>query len=63
VVASAAWQSNTFIADLYVITTPHRVRLTIHSDTATTTWNTVPLTGPDLTLHLQHPLMTRPDVA
>lgn len=63
VVASAAWQSNTFIADLYVITTPHRVRLTIHSDTATATWNTVPLTGPDLTLHLQHPLMTRPDVA
>ncbi|MFC6155883.1 serine hydrolase domain-containing protein [Kribbella jiaozuonensis] len=63
VVASAAWQNNTFTADLYVITTPHRVRLTITTNTATTTWNTVPLTGPDLTLHLQHPLMTRPDVS
>jgi hypothetical protein len=27
------------------------------------TWNAVPLTGPDLALHVRSPLMTRPDVA
>ena len=63
VVASAAWQDDTYVADLYVITTPHRVHLTITETTATTTWSTVPLTGPNLRLHLQSPLMTRPDVA
>ncbi|MER7244911.1 serine hydrolase domain-containing protein [Kribbella sp. NPDC000426] len=63
VVASAAWQNDTFVADLYVITTPHRVRLTITTPTATATWNTVPLTGPNLTLHLKSPLITRPDVS
>jgi CubicO group peptidase (beta-lactamase class C family) len=63
VVASGAWQNDTYVADLYVITTPHRVRLTINPNTATATWNTIPLTGPDLTLHLKAPLMTRPDVA
>ena len=31
--------------------------------TAAATWSTVPLTGPSLALHLQSPLMTRPDVA
>jgi CubicO group peptidase (beta-lactamase class C family) len=63
VVATAAWQSDTFTADLYVITTPHRVRLVVNAGSATATWNTVPLTTPDLELHLRSPLMTRPDVA
>jgi hypothetical protein len=65
VLAAGAWQGDTFVADLYVITTPHRVRLVIDADagTAVAMWNTVPLTKPDLTLHLRSPLMTRPDVA
>jgi CubicO group peptidase (beta-lactamase class C family) len=65
VVATGAWQGNTFVADLYVITTPHRVRVTVDADagTAVATWSTVPLTSPSLALHLQSPLMTRPDVA
>ena len=29
VVAAGAWQGDTFVADLYVITTPHRVRLVV----------------------------------
>ncbi len=64
VVAAGAWQGNTFVADLYVITTPHRVRLVVDADagTATATWSTVPLTSPSLALHLRAPLMTRPDV-
>ena len=65
VVAAGAWQGNTFVADLYVITTPHRVRLVVDADagTAVATWSTVPLTSPSLALHLRSPLMTRPDVA
>ena len=65
VVVAGAWQGDTFVADLYVITTPHRVRLVVDATagTAVATWHTVPLTGPDLTLHLRSPLMTRPDVA
>lgn len=65
VVAAGAWQGATFVAELYVITTPHRVRLVVDADagTATATWSTVPLTGPSLALHLRSPLMTRPDVA
>ncbi|MFC4060474.1 serine hydrolase domain-containing protein [Planomonospora corallina] len=65
VVAAGAWQDGTFVADLYVITTPHRVRLVVDAGagTAVATWNVVPLTGPDLVLHLRSPLMTRPDVA
>jgi hypothetical protein len=53
------------VADLYVITTPHRVRLVVDAGagTAVATWSTVPLTGPGLALHLRAPLMTRPDVA
>ncbi|MEU6431961.1 serine hydrolase domain-containing protein [Microbispora sp. NPDC046973] len=64
-VAAGAWQGDTFVADLYVITTPHRVRLVVDADagTAVATWNIAPLTGPDLALHLRSPLMTRPDVA
>ncbi len=65
VCASGAWQGSTFIADLYIITTPHHIRLTVDADarTAVATWNTIPLTSPDLVLHLRSPLMTRPDVA
>lgn len=65
VVAAGAWQGSTFIADLRVITTPHRVRLVVDADagTAVATWSTAPLTGPSLAVHLRSPLMTRPDVA
>jgi hypothetical protein len=54
-----------FVADPYVITTPHRVRLVVDAATATATatWSTLPLTGRDLELHVRSPLMTRPDVA
>ena len=63
--AAGGWQGDTFLADLYVITSPHCVRLTIDrsSGSAHARWTTVPLTGPDLQLHLRSPLMTRPDVA
>ncbi len=63
VVATGAWQDDTFVAELFVITTPHRVRLVVEAGTAVATWNTVPLTGPNLVLHVQSPLMTRPDVS
>ncbi|MEU8198445.1 serine hydrolase domain-containing protein [Microbispora amethystogenes] len=65
VVATGAWQGDTFVADLYVVTTPHRVRLVVDAGagTAVATWNIVPLTSPDLVPHLRSPLMTRPDVA
>lgn len=65
VVATGAWQGDRFVADLYVITTPHRVRLVVDAEagTAMATWSTLPLTGPNLVLHLRSPLMTRPDVA
>ncbi|ONK14372.1 6-aminohexanoate-dimer hydrolase [Streptomyces sp. MP131-18] len=65
VVAAGAWQGDTFVAEVYVITTPHRVRLSVDADagTAMATWNVVPLTSPSLALHVRSPLMTRPDVA
>jgi hypothetical protein len=65
VVAAGAWQGTRFVADLRVITTPHRVRLVVDAGagTAVATWDIVPLTGPSLALHLRSPLMTRPDVA
>lgn len=64
VVAAGAWQGTTFLADVVVVTSPHRVRLTVDADrgTATAVWTTRPLTSPDLLLHLRAPLMTRPDV-
>jgi CubicO group peptidase (beta-lactamase class C family) len=64
VCASGAWQGGMFVADLYIVTTPHRVRLAVDADagTAVATWSTIPLTSPDLVLHLRSPLMTRPDV-
>ncbi|TDU84316.1 CubicO group peptidase (beta-lactamase class C family) [Kribbella voronezhensis] len=65
VVANGAWQEDEFVADLFVITSPHRVRLVVDADagTAQATWSTVPLTTSSLELHLRSPLMTRPDVA
>ena len=65
VVAIGAWQGDTFVAELFVITTPHRVRLVVDPEagTAVATWSTLPLTSPDLALHLRSPLMTRPDVS
>jgi hypothetical protein len=65
VVATGAWRGDTFVADLYLILTPHRVRLVLDAvaGTATATWNAAPLTTLDLQLHLRSPLMTRPDVA
>jgi len=65
VLAAGAWQEDTFVADLYPITTPHRVRLLVHAGegTAVATCSTVPLTSPSLEVHLRAPLMTRPDVA
>ncbi len=65
IVAAGAWQGDTFVADLYLITTPHRVRLLLDAGagTALATWSTVPLTSPGLALQLRAPLMTRPDVA
>ncbi|MFE5294281.1 serine hydrolase domain-containing protein [Isoptericola sp. NPDC056618] len=65
VVARGAWRGRAFVADVVVITTPHRVRVEVDADagTAVATWNLVPLTGPSLALHVTAPLMTRPDVA
>ena len=63
VVSSGAWQRDTFVADLHLVTSPHRVRLTVRKSTAHLVWVTVPLTTSDLTLHLKSPLMTRPDMA
>ncbi|WP_460523975.1 hypothetical protein [Humibacter antri] len=62
--ANGAWQSALFVADICVIKSPHQVRVTIDSDgSATAVWVTIPLTSPNLLLHLRSPLMTRPDVA
>ena len=63
VVATGGWQGDEFAADVYVITSPHRVRLTVSSGKASAVWNEVPLTTPRLELHLRAPLMTRPDVS
>lgn len=63
VVATGAWQGDTFVADLYLTATPHRVHVRLDAGRATATWSTVPLTSPRLELHLRAPLMTRPGVA
>ncbi len=68
VVSSGAWQRDTFVAELHLVASPHRVRLTVHENTAHENtahlvWVTVPLTTADLMLHLRSPLMTRPDMA
>jgi CubicO group peptidase (beta-lactamase class C family) len=62
-VATGGWQGDIFVADLYVITGPHRLRLTIDGPLASATWNLIPLTGPNLLNQLRSPLMTRPDVS
>lgn len=64
VVAAGAWQDGVFSADVFVITSPHRVRFALdpRSGTAHATWSTVPLTGSDLMRYLRSPLVTRPDV-
>ncbi|WP_329125293.1 serine hydrolase domain-containing protein [Streptomyces sp. NBC_01465] len=58
-------EDDEILADLYVIATPHRVRLLVDADTGTATarWSAVPLTGLRLELHVRVPLMTRSDVA
>lgn len=63
--ASGGWRGDVFVADIYVITSPHHVRLTIDAKrtVASAVWTSVPLTSSDLLLHLRAPLMTRPDVA
>lgn len=63
VVSCGAWQNDVFVAELHLVTSPHRVQLTVHENTAHLVWVTEPLTTTDLTLHLTSPLMTRPDVA
>jgi hypothetical protein len=63
VVAAGAWQGAAFVADLYLITGPSRVRLVAAASRAVAIWNLVPLTGPDLVRQLRSPLMTRPDVS
>ena len=60
---SGGWRGGEFVADIYVITSPSRVRLVVAGPRAAATWNIVPLTGPDLLRQLRSPLMTRPDVA
>ncbi|WP_187279823.1 serine hydrolase domain-containing protein [Quadrisphaera setariae] len=64
VVAAGAWQHRTWVADLFVISSPHRVRLVVDEvlGTATAVWSTVPLTSADLQAHLTSPLMTRSGV-
>lgn len=63
VVAMGAWNGDSFVADIYVITSPHRVRFVVRGASAFVNWNLIPLTGPDLLRHLRSPLVTRPDVA
>ncbi|MBD7919317.1 beta-lactamase family protein [Cellulomonas sp. Sa3CUA2] len=65
VAAVGGWQGAEFVADVYPVMTPHRVRLTVDATagTATATWSTLPLTTPRLDLHLRAPLMTRPEHA
>ncbi len=63
VVATGAWQDDIYVAELYVIAGPHRVRLVVDGGRAVATWNEVPLVGPDLLRQLRAPLMTGPDVS
>lgn len=63
-IATGGWQDPSSVAELYVITTPHRVRLVARppSGHAAASWNHAPLVGPDLLRQLTSPLMTRPGV-
>ena len=55
VVAAGAWQDDTFVCEIYAIPSAHRVRLVIDpvAGVSTARWSTVPLTSPDLALHLR----------
>jgi hypothetical protein len=59
--ATGGWQCEVFVADLYVITSPSRVRITIAGDRATAAWNLVPLVGASLLWQLSPDLITRPN--
>ncbi|WP_239157276.1 serine hydrolase domain-containing protein [Actinocatenispora thailandica] len=61
VAAAGAWQGSVFVADLVVVTSPSRVRVTVGPAGATVAWNLVPLVGPPLLPQLRAPLVTRPD--
>ncbi|MFH8342594.1 hypothetical protein [Streptomyces sp. AM6-12] len=65
VAAAGGWQGGMFVAEIYVITTPHRLRLSVdaRAGAAVATWNIMPLTSPSLVAHSRSPLMTRTDVA
>lgn len=60
---AGARQGAAFVADLYIINTPSRLRLTVAAGRVEATWNVVPLVGSDLLRQLRSPLMTRLDVA
>jgi hypothetical protein len=61
VAAAGGWQGSVFVADLVVVTSPSRVRVTVGPVGATVAWNLVPLVGPPLLPQLRAPLVTRPD--
>ncbi|MFI5694812.1 serine hydrolase domain-containing protein [Kribbella sp. NPDC051586] len=61
VVAAGGWDGDVFLADLFVITSPSRVRVAIDGSRATASWNIVPLVGPNLINQLRSGLITRPD--
>jgi CubicO group peptidase (beta-lactamase class C family) len=61
VVAAGGWHGEVFLADLFVITSPSRVRIVIDENRATASWNIVPLVGPQLIHQLRSALITRPD--
>ncbi|MGA8112694.1 MAG: serine hydrolase [Actinocatenispora sp.] len=63
VVAAGGWQGPTFVADLFVITGPSRIRLTVDASGAVARWNIPPLVGPQLIPQLRSPLITRPDLS
>ncbi|HZX05858.1 serine hydrolase [Kribbella sp.] len=61
VVAVGGWDGDVFLADLFVITSPSRVRIAVDKSRATASWNIVPLVGPNLLHQLRSGLITRPD--
>jgi hypothetical protein len=61
VAAAGGWQGSVFVAELVVVTSPSRVRVTVGPVGATVAWNLVPLVGPPLLPQLRAPLVTRPD--
>ncbi|WP_101847917.1 serine hydrolase domain-containing protein [Zhihengliuella sp. ISTPL4] len=63
VCASGGWSGGVFVAQLFLVDTPHHLTLSLDPGTgrADLIWDTVPLTTPELRRHLTSPLMTRPD--